>query len=611
MAELVNALDNFTPIQQGENGHAEYGYSNSLRERLVQFSFQVTRVTKGSSMDAVEKVLRGLLTELKNDLTNKKWMSGTSIEMLVMLFKMIGHTRDVEDGKGEYALSYMMIYVWEQYWPELAAYALTTFVQNIVAHDRDGANEETTVSVKTTPYGSWKDIKHFCTYLKGRNHRMEESILMRTAVKLLNNQLRLDIDALNADKNASISLAGKWCPREKSTNNGWLHEVLALDFFSYYLRTAKTPESKVKASSKAKTHYRKMLSTLNAHLGTVQVAQCSKRWSEIKPEEQTSITLFKQKRAFLNKTKKNEERTNDPDRIACAEHFDEFIAKAATGEVKAKGKRVSMADFTKEAVELMRGKTIDDKFWSSPEVTLLNAQWLNNSEQTGQLGKMIAMVDTSGSMSGDPMNAAIALGIRVADKSILGRRVMTFDARPTWINFDGCDGFVKCVRMVDGCSWGMSTNFYTALDVILDAIVQKKLDAHIVKDMVLAIFSDMQINQGDNSYVSDKTMSERIAIKYAEAGVKVCGVPYTPPHILFWNLRSTSGTPALSTTNNTSMLSGFSPALLNAFCEKGWEDLQSATPWATLKEQVDNPRYDCLQHKCMELVEEKQREQMI
>lgn len=595
MTELINALDNFTPIQRGENGHAEYGYSNSLRERLVQFSFQVTRVTKGSLMDSVEKTLRGLLTELKNDLTNKKWMSGSSIEMLVMLYKMIGHTRDVEDGKGEYALSYMMIYVWEQYWPELAAYALTTFVQ---LPSSDGS--------KVAPYGSWKDIKHFCTYLKSRNHRYEESALMQTAVNLLNNQLRLDINAVDVDKTAPISLAGKWAPREKSTNNGWLHEVLAKDFFKTYMRTAKNPLSKDKAVTKAKMEYRKMLTTLNLCLGTVQVNQCSKSWANIKPEEQTSITMFKQKRAFLNKTKKNEERTDDPDRIACAEHFNEFISKAVAGEVKVKGKRVSMADFTKEAIELLnpaRTLSNDNLSPNIRQIELLNAQWLNNSEQNGNLGKMIAMVDTSGSMSGDPMNAAIALGIRVAEKSIIGKRVMTFDSVPKWINLEDCGGFVHCVKMVNGSSWGMSTNFYAALDMILEVIVQKKLHADVVKDMVLAIFSDMQIDQGDSAYTSQKTMSQTIVDKYAEAGVKVCGVPYTPPHILFWNLRSTSGTPALSTTNNMSMLSGFSPALLNTFCEKGWEELQSATPWVTLKEQVDNPRYDCLQHKCMAFVE--------
>jgi hypothetical protein len=596
MTELVNALDNFTPIQRGENRHAEYGYSNSLRERLVQFSFQLTRITKGSSMDSVENVLRGLLTELKRDLTIKKWMSGSSIEMLVMLYKMIGHTRDVEEGKGEYALAYMMIYVWEQYWPELAVCALTTFVQN----PELGASDD---GKQVAPYGSWKDIKHFCTYLKSRNHRIEESPLMKTAVKLLNDQLRVDIAALNRDKNASISLAGKWAPREKSANNGWLHEVLAKDYFLSYLRTAKTPESKEKATAKAKMDYRKILTTLNAHLRTVQVIQCSKRWAEIKPEEQTSITMFKQKRAFLNKTKKNHARTDDPDRIACAENFNAFIKKAANGEVQVKGKRVSMTDFTKEAIGL------NAMYYApgNPQVALLNAQWLNNSEQTGELGNMIAMVDTSGSMNGDPLNAAIALGIRVAEKSLLGKRVMTFDSNPKWINLEGCQGFTDCVRAVTEASWGMSTNFCAALEMILSAIVQKKLHADVVKDMVLAIFSDMQIDMADSSYTSTQTMSEVIESKYAEAGIKVCGVPYAPPHILFWNLRSLNGTPALSTNNNMSMLSGFSPALLNTFCEKGWEELQSATPWTTLKEQVDNPRYNCLQYICMALVESNQR----
>jgi len=602
MTELITALDNFTPTQVGENGHAEHSWSNSLRERVIQFSFQVTRITKGSSMQTVETVLRGLLNELSNDLTKKKWMSGISIEMLVMLYKMIGHTRDVEDGKGEYALSYMMIYVWEQYWPDLTSYALATFVQSPPSIHTSSSNE------KVAPYGSWKDIKHFCTYLKSRGHLLEDSKLMQSAVKLLNDQLRVDFTSLQADKNATISLAGKWAPREKSTNNGWLHEALAKNFFSSFLSTAKTPESETRATAKAKMEYRKMLSKLNAHLGTVQVIQCSKRWAEIKPEEQTSITMFKQKRAFLNKTKKNDARTNDPDRIACAEHFNAFIEKTVNNEVKVKGKRISMADFTKEAVKLFGLVNTNKAVQKNPQISLLDAQWKNNSEQTGELGKMVAMVDTSGSMDGDPMNAAIALGIRVAEKSILGKRVMTFDSSPRWVNLDGCDGFVESARAVFGSSWGINTNFYSALDMILEVIIQKKLHADVVKDMVLAIFSDMQIDQADNYYTSKQTtMSEKIEMKYAEAGVKVCGVPYKPPHILFWNLRSTSGFPSLSTKNNMSMLSGFSPALLNIFCEKGWEELEFSTPWSTLKEQVDNPRYDCLQHRCMALVEEMQK----
>jgi hypothetical protein len=39
-------------------------------------------------------------------------------------------------------------------------------------------------------------------------------------------------------------------------------------------------------------------------------------------------------------------------------------------------------------------------------------------------------------MEGDPMNVAIALGIRIAEKSIIGKRVLTFSSKPTWINLE-------------------------------------------------------------------------------------------------------------------------------------------------------------------------------
>jgi hypothetical protein len=35
MAALVNALDNYNPSQIGENGHVEYGWSNSIQEQIL------------------------------------------------------------------------------------------------------------------------------------------------------------------------------------------------------------------------------------------------------------------------------------------------------------------------------------------------------------------------------------------------------------------------------------------------------------------------------------------------------------------------------------------------------------------------------------------------
>ena len=34
--------------------------------------------------------------------------------------------------------------------------------------------------------------------------------------------------------------------------------------------------------------------------------------------------------------------------------------------------------------------------------------------------------------------------------------------------------------------------------------------------------------------------------------------------------------------------------MLNLFCDKGVEALESVTPWSALLESLDNPRYDVL-----------------
>ena len=67
--------------------------------------------------------------------------------------------------------------------------------------------------------------------------------------------------------------------------------------------------------------------------------------------------------------------------------------------------------------------------------------------------------------------------------------------------------------------------------------------------------------------------------------------PLKPPHIVLWNLRKTTGFPCLSTDENVSMMSGFSPALLNVFCQKGVNGLKNYTPWNTLIETLNNSRY--------------------
>jgi hypothetical protein len=593
MSALINALDIHTSKQIGENGHAEYSWSNNIRERIIQLSFQLTRsneyITNELSiiLSCILNTLQSQYSSLKKTDANRTLV----IEYLILLYKMIGQTRDIVDGKGECSLTYMMIYTWYSFYPELSLYALKCLVN----FGDDG---------KTHQYGSWKDIKYFCDYCRKQGCHVEHE-LIQYSIKIINSQINTDYSNLisNSDE---ISLAGKWVPREKSGRFGWMYEALACNYFPRYIETANLTNKEIReykiasAILKCKTEYRKILSALNRKIDTTQIKQCEGNWSKIEFNNVTSVTLTKQKKAFLNINKNGEERINSVDRKQCAENFNAHIQKAIKGEIEIKGKRVGLENFTKQAIELIPNQ-------GSPSFTveseLLNSQWRDNSSQTNALENMIAMVDVSGSMNGDPLNAAIALGIRVAEKSKLGKRIMTFSHSPKWVNLEGNDDFISMVQTLRLAEWGMNTNFDAALNMILDAIIQAKMEPEDVEGLTLAIFSDMQMDYADIQNRDTNVLFDRITEKYANAGMRVKGKPYKPPHILFWNLRSTKGFPTLSYQRNASMMSGFSPAMLNLFCEQGIDSLQSCSPWSLFLKGLENDRYKIMETKARKFFE--------
>ena len=571
MAAILSALDSKTPHQIGENGHVEYGWSNSVQEKIVQFSFQLNRTDENGViqlMNILNNILITLKTQLNSGFIPDKYVAKG---YLSLLYKMIGQTRDIVDGRGEYTLAYMMIYKWYDFFPELAIFAVKCLVNLGDVHQ----------------YGSWKDIKYFCKFCKEHGSTIDHP-LIQEAIRLINEQLQKD----STNISSNITLAAKWVPREKSSF-GWLYQSLATDYFKEYMATANSQQRSEKAVLKCKTEYRKLISSLNKKLDTLQVNQCANTWTDIDFNRVTSISLGKQKKAFLNVNKNSEVRYPDrQDRVICAENFNTHIQKAVKGEVDIKGKRVGFTDFTKQARNLYRYNG------SQVEKDLLNSQWLDNASQNAALDNFIAVVDLSMSMYGDPMDAAIAMGIRIAEKSKLGKRVMTFSMNPSWINLEPYEDFVSQVEVIEKGEVGYNTDFNKVLNLFLDAIVANKMEPEDVQDMVIVLLSDMQIDDAELSD-SDKTtkaqkrntLYENIKIKYAQAGIRVHGKPYKPPHMLFWNLRSTSGFPSLSNDKNISMMSGFSPALLNLFCDKGIDALQSSTPWSIMQQGLENERY--------------------
>jgi len=605
MSSLIAAIDIEQSKRYGENGHLEYdSFAGDLESRIVGLSFQTVR-TKNMSVLADE--LKSMLNHIKHRMLKASPSEKEALlECLCMLYCMIGQTRDVIAGKGEYALAYMMIYEWYGVFPKLAEFALETFVLPPV--DATGVRD-----TEFHPYGSWKDMKHFVAYCFSRGSKNHP--LFHHIVRIMNAQLRLDAaysvdSSTDTDKSVSgkMTLLAKWIPRQSSSVEPFLHlnRLLAYDYFSEYLgnpsgqssgqssdqssdqslgQSSGQPNTKLKqqlAKRKCIAEYRKLVSGLNRTLDTIQIKQCAQSWCEIDHNKTTSITLSKQKNALLNLTKDGKNQRSDKwDRILCAQKFREFIENRLAVGKEVKGGRVSMIDFSKRALDLVRQGIINHAI----ETELLNSQWRDNAAQTGALTDFVAMVDTSASMTwegGDPFHVALALGIRVAEKSRLGKRVLTFSTSPTWCNLDKCKNFVEMVNVLSKSDAGGCTNFGAAVDLILDALVRHRIPPEEAAKITLVVFSDMQIDSADNKYDS---MFDGIAKKYAAAG-------YTqPPHIIFWNLRSTGGSPCLTKQANTSMMSGFSPALLNLFCEKGAEALLTMTPASILKESLDNPRY--------------------
>ena len=183
---------------------------------------------------------------------------------------------------------------------------------------------------------------------------------------------------------------------------------------------------------------------------------------------------------------------------------------------------------------------------------------------------------------------------------------MTFSSIPHWVNLeDISDNFVKKVWKLKTSDWGMNTNFYKALLMILDVIVEKNISPREVEGMVLAVFSDMKIdtkwfNIEGNNKGNMNTMFDNIKDIYKEAGLRSkFNKAYNIPHILFWNLRLTDGFPAKTSQNNVTFISGYSSVLLNNFCSNGMETFKQYTPELMLDNILDNKRLRSLEINIM------------
>ena len=563
----------------GENGTPQHGWGveatkwtskSEAQSLLTQLYFQLVRSSNHSDLE--EKMFYLL--------KNLNWKDHK--EELTQLYRLTMHVRDIEAGKGEYALAYMMVWVWSKTQdPEFAKILSRSFVVN---------------DNNAHPMGSWKDIKFMCKYLAEKENKNYWLInyICGSSVRVV----KEEFEKLQVDPDFKPSLAGRWMPREKQKQYKWIHKKMAEFAFPEFvvkpLNGWRDGNQYRAAILKQKIRWNKMIVSLSKATDTPQIKMAGKQWSKLKFNNIPSICLKKNSNAIRNKDKKGSQRSTDDDRVSCANNFSLHLSKAASGDKTAKvhGKRLTVGELVKEAFNA-----------SGEKQTQLNLQWLSNKENNSELENacIIPCCDTSGSMECDdylPISNAVGLSIRTSEicHPAFKNRILTFNAKPSWIDVSGYgDDFVGKVKKIrSDPNWAMNTNFEALCDKILDGLVSAEVNPSETRNIILAVYSDMQIDAAQGWGDGDQsTMLELIKRKFAEAGLRSkFKTPYVQPHILFWNLRKTSGFPATAFDENVSFLSGYSSTLLNVFETKGIDELRKMTPYKLLSDILGNPRYN-------------------
>ena len=108
MSSLIVALYQHNPKNIGENGHLQHGWSNNEGEKICQLYFQLVRSKNHDSLES--NWTKILISFMGNEREN--------LHLFKIALKIVANVRDIKNGKGEYQLSYTLLYVLYKYYPK-------------------------------------------------------------------------------------------------------------------------------------------------------------------------------------------------------------------------------------------------------------------------------------------------------------------------------------------------------------------------------------------------------------------------------------------------------------------------------------------------------------
>ena len=396
-------------------------------------------------------------------------------------------------------------------------------------------------------FGRWDDLYVFVG-----------TPLEAAALNFMKEQLALDIQC------KTPSLLAKWLKSENTSS----------------AESRRLATITRKAMGMNHKQYRKTLSVLRARINVLERLMSENRWDEIEFDKIPSKAGMIYKNAFA---RHDLQRAQSEKNIQTYEQF----AKDTTKKVNAK--TLYPYECVSEAVKLMcgyyRSAAMDDT-----NRLMTNKYWENLADYfKGASLNALAVVDTSASMRGTPIEVAISLGMYCAEKANgpFAGHYISFSSRPQLIRVEGVD-FCDKVSRIWKTNLCENTNIEATFDMLLNTAIRNRCSQDDLPQNII-IISDMEFDnaRGANRYnwstgryesgSSAETLMEGIARKWAAAG-------YQMPHLIFWNVDARQNNIPMLGNGPISYVSGFSPSIFQTI-------MTGKTGYDLMMEKLNSERY--------------------
>lgn len=400
-------------------------------------------------------------------------------------------------------------------------------------------------------FGRWDDLYAFVG-----------TALEKDALDIMKHQLALDVQC------KTPSLLAKWLKSENASSK----------------ETARLGNITRKYLGMTHKEYRKVLAALRTRINVLEKLMSENRWDEIEFDKIPSKAGLIYKNAFARRD------------IIKAKY--EKFAKDENTKVNAG--TLYPYEVVEKAINLMRstdyyyyGSRREPVALDNVDRLMINKYWDNLTDYfNGAKLNALCMVDTSGSMSGTPINVATSLGLYCAERAggPFAGHYISFSSKPQLIACEGVDFCDKVHRIVK-TNLCENTNIEAAFDMLLSTALRNGCSQADLPEYILVI-SDMEFDAGTGAYswrrtpgamtkATANTVMEGIEQKWNQHG-------YAMPKLIYWNVNAMQNNIPMLGNDYVSYVSGFSPSIFQSI-------ITGKTGYDLMMECLNKERYAVIQ----------------